>query len=187
MSVLLSSDDTLSARETLNVVVLYDDRASRDHVLRIRDHLTEHFGGELEVACSWWKFDFLADSHFATAATREVQRADVIVFAVHTTELLPPIVHEWLENTLEQGEELPALLALLGSADADVNLGHVDSYLSDVAKRTGMDYLGASTVAFIPSELARKSIAHRAVAHSRVMDDILNYRPVAPSRWGINE
>ena len=187
MSATLSNDETLNARETLNVVVLYDDRGGRDHVLRIRDHLTEHFGGELEFVCSWWKFDFLVDASFAAAAAKEVEQADVVLFAIHSSVALPTYVEAWIEKAVAKGRTGRGLLALLGGEDIEADLGEVDYFLTNIAARAGLDYLGASATAAVPSELARRSIAHRAFARSSVMDDILNFKASARPRWGINE
>jgi hypothetical protein len=186
MSAVLTNDPTPSLRETLNLVVLYDDRVSRDHVLRIRDHLVEHFGGELEVACSWWKFEFLAEPHFATAAAQEVARADVILFAIHSAAKLPAYIQTWLDRAVSAPRTGKGLVALLGAEDLDADLSDIDGCLQKLAYRGGLDYLGASANA-IPSELARRSISHRADTRTSVMDDILNYRPPPRPRWGINE
>ena len=187
MSAILSTDETASMRETLNVVVLYDDRTSRDHVLRIRDHLIEHFGGELEFVCSWWKFDFLAEPHFADAAAEELDRADVVLFAVHSSAELPEYVRAWLDRSLAKSRANRGLLALLGAEDMEAELGYADNFLAKVASRAGLDYLGASTAAGVPSELTRRSIATRADTRTSIMDSILSYRPVSRPRWGINE
>ena len=188
MSATLLHDETLSGREILNVVVLYDDRASRDHVLRIRDHLIENFGGELEVVCSWWKFDFLADSSFAVAAAKEVDKADIILFSVHSAATLPAHVQGWVEKAFSKSRHNQCLLALLGGEDNDSELHDVDDFLTTVASRAGIDYLGAAALGGVPSELARRSLAHRAFTRTSIMDDILSQRPrVDRPRWGINE
>jgi hypothetical protein len=187
MSAALLNDETLSARETLNLVVLYDDRVGRDHVLRIRDHLIEHFGGELDVVCSWWRFDFLAEPSFASAASQEAEKADVILLSLHSSNALPPYVQEWIEKAISKSRNGRSLLALLAGPDNETDLVDVDEFLTTVAARGGLDYLGASAFGGV-SDLARRSIAHRASARTSVMNDILSLRP-PPSRprWGINE
>ena len=187
MSATLAVDERSSVREILSVVVLYDDRASRDHVLRIRDHLVDHFGGELELVCSWWKFDFLAEPNFAKAAAKEVEEADVVLFALHSSLALPAYVEAWVERAIAKGRSGNGLLALLAGEDNEGELVEVDRFLTGAAVRAGLDYLGASATAAVPSELARRSIAQRAYTRTSVMDDILNNRPSARPRWGLNE
>ena len=187
MSATLATDERSSVRETLNVVVLYDDHDSRNHVLRIRDHLAEHFGGELELVCSWWKLDFLAEPNFAKAAAQEVEGADVVMFALHSSLTLPAYVEAWVERAIATGRSRHGLLALLGSEETEAELVEVDRFLTNVAVRAGLDYLGAPATAAVPSELARRSIAQRAFVRTSIMDDILNYRPSSTGRWGINE
>jgi hypothetical protein len=185
---LLLNDETLSGREVLNIVVLYDDRASRDHVLRIRDHLTEQFGSELEVVCSWWRFDFLADTTFGAAAADQVEKADVVLFAIHSATKLPGYVQSWAEKAFSKSRQGHCLLALLGGDDTDVEVHEIDDFLTTLAMRAGFDYLGASALGVMPSELARRSIAHRAFTRTSVMDDILSHTSrISRPRWGINE
>jgi hypothetical protein len=188
MSATLLNDETLSARDILNVVVLYDDRASRDHVLRIRDHLIERFGGELEVVCSWWKLDFLAEPGFAVAATKEVDNADVVLFSLHSSTVLPAYVQSWLEKSISKSRGGRSLLALLGSEDSEAEMGDVDDFLNALADRAGVDYLGMSATGGASElEFARRSIAHRADTRTSVMDNILSFKPPVRPRWGINE
>ena len=188
MSATLLNDETLSGREILNLVVLYDDRASRDHVLRIRDHLVEHFSSELEVVCSWWKFDFLAEASFATAAAKEVDKADVVLFSLHAAKNLPSHVQGWAEKAFSKSRQGQCLLALLGGEDNEAELREADDFLTSIALRAGLDYLGVPAIGGVPSELARRSIAHRAFTRTAVMDDILSQKPpLNRPRWGINE
>jgi hypothetical protein len=79
-------------------MVLYEDNATRDTALRLCDHLTEKFKGDLRFKCSWWGFKFFNVPAIAQEAAESARSADLLMVAIRDSGNLPATVKQWLEQ-----------------------------------------------------------------------------------------
>jgi hypothetical protein len=173
--------------EVFSVVVLYEDRETRDRVLDASRHMEAQVGDEIALKFSWWKFDFLNDSRLAEQAAQATILADMLLVSAHPGHGLPLAFSDWVETWLpRRGYRESVLVALIGSEHDSLN-DAACQYLRTVAARAQMDYLAKPFVfSSNTMENLNDSLLHRAETKTPVLDDILSQtRP--PSHWGINE
>jgi hypothetical protein len=170
-------------------VVIYEDRPTRDHALRLCDNLARKFWPDLELDFLWWKFDYLEDADLGRFAADTASESDLVIFSAHAAKELPTGVRTWIESWVNRRLNKPnALVALIGLAeDQTQGLSPIHVYLREVARHAGMDYLPhLSGPAIGKLDTTTDGIATRADRVTSLLDNVL-HRPTAPSRWGINE
>src|SRR2546423_15552467 len=67
----------LKGTETFSIVVVYEDTSTRNHAIRICDHLETKLGSETSFNFSWWKFDYLGDPFLSAEATAAAAQSDM--------------------------------------------------------------------------------------------------------------
>ena len=183
-----SNAQNSEAAETWSVVVLYEDKDTRERAMAMCDQLVKKFWSEVEFDFSWWRTDFLRDPAMAHVAANDARTADFIIFCSSPESDLTPAVAKWFA-TWTGGREgrQGALLDLSYAADGlspHYERKHAD--LRDLAHRAGLDYLTR-----IPQALrgnmpeSWEIVQTRATQVTSVLDEILHYPP--PSHFGLNE
>lgn len=171
--------------ESFSVVVLYEDRKTRDRVLDVCRHMEAQVGDEIELKFSWWRFDFLEDPKLAEQAAEAASLAEMFVVSAHPSEGLPATFTQWIETWLpKKGYREGLLVALIGSEN-DVKEDAASEYLRGIASRARMDYLGKSLLMPHPPSGNMPQPVLRGVEISPPVSNELQIRP--PSHWGINE
>src|SRR5207253_10842362 len=92
-----SKDDLVP--EVFSVVVLYEDRATRDRVLEVSRHMATQVGDEIQLKFSWWRFDFLQDPELAQQAANAASVADMLLVSAHPGRGLPMEFTQWIESS----------------------------------------------------------------------------------------
>src|SRR5437899_3117434 len=86
--------------ELFSVVVLYEDRATRDRALSVCHHMEAQVGDEIDFRFSWWRFDFLGASDLGEEAAKAALAADMLVVSAHPGRGLPMAFTQWVETWL---------------------------------------------------------------------------------------
>jgi len=171
--------------EIFSVVVLYEDRETRDRVLGVSRQMEAQVGDEVQLKFSWWKFDFLRDLQLAEQAGHHSTMADMLIISAHPGRGLPVAFTQWIENWLPKRSLRESVLVALIGSSPDPTEDSTTQYLRRIASRARMDYLAQPLFgsANTPGDLT-DSARHRSVTNVPLPSDLL-IRP--PSHWGINE
>ena len=175
--------------ETWSVVVLYEDKSTRERAMVTCDRLVRNFWTEVEFDFHWWRTDFLLDPLLAQTATLDAREADVIIFSSAGEAELSAAVLHWFDQWAEQrGNREGMLLDLThGAVPVTLRSERKQNRLRELARRARLDYVPG-----IPAQLRGRlpdswqTAEARAVQVTSVLDEILNRIP-PPSHFGLNE
>ena len=78
-----------SAKESISIVVLWQDEPAHARAVAVCDDLVRRFWAETELAIRWWPFAHLSDEHHAMDAVATAATADMIVLAFQPSGDLP--------------------------------------------------------------------------------------------------
>jgi hypothetical protein len=178
-----------TAEETWSVVVLYEDKASRECAMVTCDRLVKQFWAEVEFDFHWWRMDFLVDPGMARTAARDAREADCIIFSSVTEGEFSPTVLQWVEQWADQrGDREGMLLGLTPATSPGIApITQRQLRLREIANRARLDY-----VTQFPSQFSAalpdswQNAEARAGQVTSVLNEILNRVPL-PSHFGINE
>lgn len=178
-----------AAEETWSVVVLYEDKATRDRALAVCDHLVKQFWAEVEFDFHWWRTSFLTDPPLAQTAAQDALEADVIIFSSVPEGEFPPEILQWFEQWADQRGDREGML--LGLTHASALTPSPDTHkqlrLRDLANRARLDYLTQIPPQFgsaLPNSW--QNAEARAGQVTSVLDEILTKLP-PPPHYGIND
>ena len=173
--------------EVFSVVVLYEDRPTRDRAVGVCRHMAAQVGDEIEFNFSWWKFDFLQDADLAQQAAEAAMNADMLVVSANPGRGLALSFTEWVEVWLPRRGDRESILVVLIGSEQDTVADAATEYLRGIANRARMDYLAKPLLALSAgTNKPAASVSNRAQAKAPVLGDLLR-RPHPPSHWGINE
>ena len=170
-----------------SVVVAYDSAVALRQAKQFCSHLLDEPSHDVDLQCSWCRFDQLPDERFAREAVEVGAAADLIVVAAAWAIDPPPAVTAWLEKALAARADREIVLSALIGGPAGLLPAHSMLYasLQKVAGRNGLAFYAESFVA-PPTTSPLTDLEKRAAALTPCLQAILN-RPVGIPRWGINE
>ena len=171
------------------IVLVYEDTATRERLLRLGDRLIAEFGDDIDFDGAWWRLDYLADRALANLAARAAAIADIIAFSFNHAGAWCSSLRKWSAMWADKrtGQE-GAMLVLMGNErEAREFSALPDNPFRELARRANMDYLvpiegqapagGANVL-----DLFLKQASHMTF----VLETAAN--PGASSaHWGINE
>lgn len=168
------------SKENCRIVVVYEDNATRECVLRSAQQLGDAACGDLGLEIHWCPFSLLEEASSADDAANKAVNADVIIFAVAPGGDLPQEAKLWIEKWIgKRREREGALVGLVDRQSASDDLACLkEIYLRHVAHRAGMDYLSNVSLKLfkaIPDSL--DSYSERAGHVTSVLDEILHASP----------
>lgn len=175
--------------ETWSVVVLYEDKSTRDRAMVLCDHLVKNFWSDVEFDFHWWRTDFLDDPRMAQTAATEASAADIFIFSSSPESSLSPMFCKWFEAWSGEREVREGMFLDLTDASAQTSriVQQKQARLREIAGRAHLDYCNR-----IPPPLSRTMLNSQqnieVCAHelSSVLDDILHRLP-PPTHFGLNE
>ncbi len=176
------------AGETWSVVVLYEDKSTRDRAMTTCDRLVQHFWTEVEFDLRWWRTDFLVDPNMAQTAALDAREADILIFC-SSDAVFSPTILQWFDRWVDarSGREGMLLDLTHASASPAAIATPKQNHLRHFAHRARLDYLK-----HLPPQIAGslpdswQSARARAGQLTAVLDDILKKLP-PPSHYGLNE
>jgi hypothetical protein len=126
---------------SLNVLVVSEDATARERVKEVYENLERQFSKEFCFGASWYDFDALNDARTAGDAARAAAEADLILFSASAHIEPSATVKKWVESWIDRKQ--PGECALGGllnrTPSGDGNGMPIQAYLTDVARRGGMD------------------------------------------------
>ena len=173
----------------LNVLIAYEDFETGKHAKETYDFLHEHLRCECTLTNQMWKFDVLNIPKLREIAVRDASAADIIIISSHGEEL-PDHVRKWIESWLMQGSHALALVALFERTDESmVAPFSARSYLSDVARRGGMEFFAQPDEWPGHNRLEGSISLPTAVMNEHALSTLAGavHRESPTPRWGINE
>ena len=168
-------------RATPSIVVVYEDKETRERAVAFCDHLVAKFWSRLGLDVSWWSFDLLSESAPSEQSASKIAEADVVVFATRSDKELPRHVCAWTERWLHRrGKREGMLVGLLTSGESgEESPSHL--YLRKVAHLAGMDYLTQVPQSITdPLPESPESCCARAQQVTSVLDEILHQAAAPP-------
>jgi hypothetical protein len=175
-------------RAELAVCVAYADLAAGRQAKHVCDRLNRTLAHEPQLHCDLWRLDTLRLPEFRRAATHSAEEADIVLFALHGEQTLPPAAREWVEEWLRERMGRPGALVALFDSPSGHDLPPACDYLRQAARRGGLEFFcSTGEPSALHAEFTLDSITHRGETSSSVLDEILRHPLPAPHRWGINE
>ncbi|MSU59539.1 MAG: hypothetical protein EXS35_15440 [Pedosphaera sp.] len=171
------------------VVVIYEDKPSRDHAMAVCDHLVGKFWTEVEFTFRWWRMDFLTDPDLARVAGDDAAKADIILFSsAAETDLTTPMA-QWFSHLVNSRNRREGVLLDLTHAPGAASAQRLrkQASLRELASRAGLDYLAEASSAFggpLPDSI--ESAQARATQMSSVLEAMLK-SPPPPPHFGLND
>lgn len=166
-----------------DLVVAYEDLATRNHAMRLHDQLSRQLQDDYDVRCAWWKFHFLTDENLRDQAADDAMAAHMIILSAHARRELPASARAWLEVLSHRPDHhkcaLVALLADAGGQPEDTQ--PLLAYLQRAARQGHMDFFShAVGVASVGLELSAQQLAERATTVTPTLRGILQQRLPVP-------
>ena len=180
---------SLEPKQTISVVMVYEDYATGLRAKRLYDELCRQLEPDCELNQSMWKFEVLGVPRLGTVAAEEAAEADMIIVSMSGENELPKTVADWLETWLgEKVGQSSALVTLFDETEEEENQCEtIQWHLRQVARRGGMSFFSNPAGS---SDWVREQTPERIRFHGRAASPVcttsISYDP--PSRhWGINE
>lgn len=174
-----------------DLVIAYDDAATRSRAVQLYDHLAQQLLDDYDFQCSWWRIEHFHNPTLSQQAADAAANANMVILSLRGDRPLPPPFKAWLPTWLDQkGGQKSALVVLLSAEDQPTEEARrLQSYLQQVARQARMDFF-AHAYALPREERAAaytlETVAQRAQTVTPLLEGILE-QPVSIPRWGINE
>ena len=171
------------------MVVLYEDKLTRDRAMALCDRLVQRFWAEVEFSFHWWRTDFLTDPRMAQSADADAADADIFIFSPSPTTTLSPILLRWFDGWSPRRQSREGMFLDLTQAAALQYpiVQQKQACLRELAGNAGLEYFNRLPPSFgagAPNSL--QDVETRASQLTTVLDDILTRIP-PPPHFGLNE
>lgn len=183
MNAVMPERETPDFQDVCNIVVLYDNDATRTRALAACDYLVRQFWQEVELKFHWWRSDFLLDAQLARVAADNAVTADFLIISSASDLAFSPMLESWFESWLERRTGMQGALVDLPAPAQQASCPDSirERFLMEVGRRGGFDYLTS-----IPGRAGESTRSDARPPLSGTMDDILGEsRP--PTHYGLNE
>jgi hypothetical protein len=142
----------------VRVLMMYDDLAAGNRVMRVVDSLLRHCGDEVALQSDMWKFATLRCTSMAKLAAQDARQADVVIVSAHGSEELPEEVQAWFRQWAHSRAPHPAVLVALLDHAAGLlpQFDPARNYLEGIAREAGMEFVSM----FIEQEEMDLSVRH---------------------------
>lgn len=174
-----------------DLVIAYDDAATRSRAMQLYDHLAQQLLEDYDLQCSWWRIEHFQNPVLSEQAAQAAANASMILLALRGDRPLPPMLKAWLPRWLDRkGDQRSALVVLLctdGQPNAEA--WHLQTYLRQIAQQARMDFFAHTyplSTELGPAAETDETMARRARTLSPWWEEFLE-EPVNIPRWGINE
>lgn len=129
----------LNTGELLNVILVYEDRASAQRGLALYQRLMNDLGVEYEFNLNVWKFAVLGLARLDEISTEQAAAADLVIVCTRDESVPSERVQAWFERWLElKGRDDCALVILREAAPAAAAPTRHGGFHDDLAQRGGI-------------------------------------------------
>lgn len=187
-----NASDALEAKsveENWSVVVLYEDRPTRDRALALCDRLVRNFWSEVEFDFHWWRTDFLDDPQMAQIAAANAKAADIFIFSSSPESSISPMFLRWCQTWIAKRELNTGMFLDLTDAAAQTSLivQQKQAQLRNLADQANLEYFNRVPPPLGGDNLnSPQSLETRTHQFTAVLDEILHHIP-PPTHHGLNE
>jgi hypothetical protein len=129
------------ASPQMTLLATFEDCSGGTRVRDFCQSLTRDLGSACAVIEHVWLFSTLRMRELRQIAADEARGSDLIIVSVQRSDELPNEVKDWIELWLRREFNHPAVLLALLDPDYEGASTAVQSYLQEVARRGGMDFL----------------------------------------------
>lgn len=170
-----------------DLVIAYEDLATRNRAMRLHDHLDRQLGDDFDFHCAWWKFEHLRELTLREQAVDDAISANMIVLSMHAESELFPAARAWIDDWSHRLDHHKcALVTLFAEPHPRKKSSPVFALLQQVARQARMDFFTNIGDATQAAELSLDAIAERARAVTPTLEEILEHK-IPVRRWGLNE
>lgn len=174
-----------------DLVITYDDAATRSRAMQLYDHLAQQLLEDYDLQCSWWRIEHFHNPVLSEQAAQAAANASMIILALRGDRPLPPMLKAWLPRWLDRkGDQKSALVVLLcGDGQPDAATWQVENYLRQIAQQARMDFFAHTyPLSTDAGDLAqdRQALACRVQTIAPLFEEFPE-EPAYIPRWGINE
>ncbi len=174
-----------------DLVVAYEDRATRNRALHLYDHLAQQLLDDYDFKCAWWKFDHLSDPSLRDHSIDDAAQANMVIVSLHARPEIPEEHKRWVESWLALREQRKcALVAMVGDGEqASVDSSSLISWLRNAARLGHMDFFNHSFG--VSTGQSQAGVGRQGISPGNTtplnLTAGLPGQPIPDSRWGINE
>ena len=131
----------------VNVLMLYENLAAGNRVMRLFDALVRRCGREVFFQSDMWKFNILSCPSMGLLAAEDAIKADVIIVSAHGDEPLEESVKSWFQAwTGHRGKHATALVAVLNNAHHPYPVvQETKIFLEEMARTAHMEFFSILT------------------------------------------
>lgn len=135
---------------TVEVFVLYEDRATGLRAKRALDLVQALLGNQFVLQSSFWRFDLFGEPAFRREAANAAVGADMVLLSAHGHEEMPEAASNWLERWFErQSGEPPAIIASFDDTAGESSQGtSVLRSLGQITVQAGSELYAYSDLCF---------------------------------------
>ena len=176
---------SLKGKDRCHVLVVYEDRETRERATAACDFLVQKFWADIEFEFYWWRMEYLNAPELGERAALNAADADILFFAINDR----PVQSSWFDRWLTHREGRPGLLVHLTEMAANPSLAETDMaiFFREVTSRGALDFLSASPhrVEDVLSGAEDSAELRGSDLASGVND--MRRRSTPPSHSGLNE
>ena len=174
-----------------DLVVAYEDRATRNRALHLYDHLAQQLLDDYDFKCAWWKFDHLSDPSLRDHSIDDAAQANMVIVSLHARPEIAEDHKRWVESWLALRDQRKcALVAMIGDGEqAAIDSSSLTSWLRNAARLGHMDFFNHSfgvSTAQSPSGIGLKGMSPGNSTPLNLTAGLPG-QPIPDTRWGINE
>lgn len=129
-----------------DLVVAYEDRATRNRAMHLYDHLAQQLLDDYDFKCAWWKFDHLMDPSLREDSIDDAAAAHMVIISLHARPEIAEEQKHWVESWLALRDQRKcAFVAMIGDGEqASIDTSNLISWLRNAARLGRMDFFNHS-------------------------------------------
>ena len=125
----------------LALLAAFEDSKTGTRVREFCRGLSRELGPQCRIVEHVWLFSTLRLRELREIAAEEAALSDLVIISTHRADSLADEVKSWIELWLQREGRHPAILLALLDPEPPEASASVPSYLQDVARRGGMEFL----------------------------------------------
>jgi hypothetical protein len=139
---ILEANDLTEGPKECQILILYEDLAAYERAVEVCRRMMVQFATELDFDFKCWSFIELTEADCARGAMKIASNADIILLAMHGTEL-PPVLAGWLAASPQTRFRADGALVLVGNGgeSSPANSEMLLTRLEKLAGQAGMDFV----------------------------------------------